>query len=342
MDQTRGAGAALIALAALLAAAALAAALLTPRPWAVRVGAPGDAYVLSNSFPPEGGDAPLRWSRDVTDLRLHGAYAGPVGLEARLYRDPAAAAGAAWPLELRGPAAPLARFEAAPGWRRYQVILPPGAAAAPLTLVSPTFRPGGRDERALGVALAELRAAPLAGAAPVAHALGRAAWLAALLALAGAAAWLLDAWSLGAAGARGRPLRAAAVAGGLGATAAAWAWLAPLSFAWALPTRWDGITAGAALVAAAAAASRCLPPALPPPFLLPLPPLLLLRRRTAATTVVGALRAGLGRCTKRRGPGALSRSAHRRGSRSCHMPGGGRWPLALSRWLVDAQLQGTT
>jgi hypothetical protein len=256
VKRTRAAGAALIVMAAAAAAALVLAALLSPRPWAVQVGAPGDAYFLSNTYPPEQGDAPLRWTRAETGMRLHGAFAGPVALELRLYRDPAGTEGRPWPLELRAGDATMAGFEAAPGWRRYRVALPPGAAAAPLTLRAPTFSPGGSDARALGVALSELAADPLDGAPPAALALGRAAWLAATLALLGAAAWLLDAWALGAAAALARPWRALAVTAGLGGAAALWAWLGPASFAWALPPAWPAPAALGAVVLALALALR--------------------------------------------------------------------------------------
>lgn len=242
-----GGGLALVALAAVCAAALVAGSLLAPRPWALAVGAPGDARAISNSFPPEGGPAaPLRWTREETQLRLDGAYAGPGALELRLYHDAEGAAGLAWPVSLAAGERPLATFAAAPGWRRYQLALPPGAARATLTLRSPTFQPGPGDPRALGVALAEVRVAPLAGPAPWGYALGRAAWLGALLLLLGLAAWLLDDLALGGAGARGRARRAAALAAGLGAGAAAWAWLEPASFAWGLPTSWPGAAALAA------------------------------------------------------------------------------------------------
>lgn len=234
----RATGAALVALAALLAAALVAAALLVPRSWAVRVGAPGDAYFVTDLFPPEGVATPLRWTREAASLRLYGAYAGPARLELRLYREPVATTGRAWPLALRAGATPLAGFEAGPGWRRYAVLLPPGATLTPLTLTSPTFAPGGGDARVLGVALAELKVAPVDGPPPLGHALGRATWLGALLALLGVGAWLLDAWCRGPMAAPGRPLRVAALVGGLGVALAAWAWLGPPWFAWALPTRW--------------------------------------------------------------------------------------------------------
>jgi hypothetical protein len=248
------AGPVLTALAALVAAALVGAALLTPRPWALQVGASGDGYFISNSYPPERGEVPLRWAGAATDLRLHGAYAGPGAVELRLFRDPQATAGRPWPLELRVAGAPPARFEALPGWRRYQVVLPPGATTAPITLAGPTFQPGDNDPRGLNVALAEVRVAPHRGPAPLGAALAQAGWVAALLALIGAACWLLDAWSLG--HAAGRPLRIAALTGALGAAAAVWAWLGPASFAWALAPNWPAAGAGAALAGAGALALR--------------------------------------------------------------------------------------
>ena len=244
MTRTRATGASLIALVAVLAAALTAAALLTPRPWALRVGAPGDAYFLTNTFPPEQGAQPLRWTLESSELRLYGAYAGPAALELRLYSDAAGAAGRPWPLELRAEAGTLAAFEAAPGWRRYLVALPAGATAAPITLTSPTFTPGAGDARALGVALSALHVTPLTGEAPLGYALARGLWLGCVLALAGAAVWLLDAWSLGLAGVPGRPWRALALTGGLAAALVAWCWLSPSSLAWALPTRWWAVVAG--------------------------------------------------------------------------------------------------
>jgi len=236
-----------------LAGALVAAAALRPQPWRLQVGAPGDAYFLSNAYPPERGETPLRWARATTALHLHGAYPGAAAVELRLFRDPAATAGRAWPLELRPTNGEPARFMAAPGWRRYQLALPPGAAAAPLTLVGPTFQPGPGDPRNLSVAMSELRVAPLTGAPPLGAAAGRGGWLAGLLALAAGAIALIDAWSLGAAGAPGRPWRAFVLVVGLGAAAVAWAWLGPASFAWALPANWLLLALGALLLAAAAA-----------------------------------------------------------------------------------------
>ena len=196
MRRVWGGGAALVALVVVVAAAVVAAILLTPRPWVLAVGAPGDAYVIENSFAPEGGAAaPLRWSRETMVLRLYGAYAGPTSLELRLYRDAAGTLGRPWPVSLRAGAAALAVFAAEPGWRRYHLALPAGATLVPLTLVSPTFQPGRADPRQLGVALSALRVLPLAGAPPVAFALERAAWCATLLLLLSGAVWLLDAIS---------------------------------------------------------------------------------------------------------------------------------------------------
>lgn len=189
----RGAGLTAIALIALCAAALAALAALAPRPWSLAVGAPGDAYFVTNSFPPEGDRAsPLRWTREATQLRLYGAYAGAAALELRLYRDPAGSAGRSWPVTIAAGETTLASFEAGVGWRRYRLALPPGTTGNLLTLSSPTFQPGAGDPRQLGVALAELRALPLAGPAPWAAALERGAWLGVVLLLVGATAWLFD------------------------------------------------------------------------------------------------------------------------------------------------------
>ncbi len=252
MNGQRVAGLALVALVALVAAALVAASVLMPRPWAATIGAAGDAYLISNAFPPEqSGELPLRWTRDVTRLTPYGAYPGPVVLELRLYRDPAGTAGQPWPLAVRHGAAPPITFAATPGWRRYALALPPGAVTGPLSLSGPTFKPAGSDARELGVALAELRVVPLAGATPWGYALRRALWLGCLLALAGAATWLLDAWTIGPSGAPGRFRRALALTTGLGVSLAAWAWLDPRSFAWALPTRWTTVAWLAALLGVA-------------------------------------------------------------------------------------------
>lgn len=266
------AGLALVALAAVVAAALVAASVLTPRPWAATIGTAGDAYLISNAFPPErSSGVPLRWTRDVVRLTPFGAYPGPVVLELRLYRDPEGTAGRPWPLELRYGTAPPITFAAAPGWRRYALALPSGAVTSPLGLRGPTFQPAGSDARELGVALAELRVVPLAGAVPWGYALGRALWLGCLLALVGAAVWLLDVWALGTPGVPGRERgrlalvaprqsantypgrrwRVMAFTTGLGAALAVWSWLGPCSFAWALPTRWSAIAWLAALLAVA-------------------------------------------------------------------------------------------
>ena len=236
----RSAAPVLVALIALCAATLVAAAILIPRPWALDVGAPGDAYFIANSFPPEGEGALLRWTRETTALRAHGAYAGPAALELRLYRDPDGTAGRRWPIAVSVGGSYLTSFEARPGWRRYALALPTGAAAGALTLASPTFQPGSGDPRELGVALDTLRVLPLAGPAPVAHALSRGAYSLALLLIVAMAAWLLRALALGPGGGA---LPVAALTTGLGASLAAWAWLGPRSFAWGLPTSWPGAAA---------------------------------------------------------------------------------------------------
>ena len=221
--------------------ALIATTLLIPRPWSLPVGTPGDAYFITNSFPPEGAPTtPLRWTRATTTLAPYGAYAGPTTLELRLYRETPATLGQPWPVTLATGTQTLATFDAAPGWRRYQLALPPGATLAPLTLSSPTFQPTRADPRQLGVALSDLRVLPLSGTPPLAFALERALWCGALLLLLGAATWLLNAQN---------DRRVAALLGGLGAALVTWTWYGPRSFAWGLPTHWPTATVAASALA---------------------------------------------------------------------------------------------
>lgn len=227
---------ALIVLVALCAAVVAGAASLMPRVWSLQLGAPGDAYFVNNSFPPEqsAGDS-LRWTRESSQITLHGAYGGAAALALRLYHDEQGAAGQPWPVTLADANGELARFAARPGWRRYLVVLPPGVSASELTLSSPAFQPSPSDPRELGVALSDLRVAPLAGGPPAMLVLGRICWLGWLLGLVGATGLLLDRWALGASAVRGRRWRVLALVAGLGGALALWAWRDPASFAWALP-----------------------------------------------------------------------------------------------------------
>ncbi len=248
-------------------AVALAGILLTPRAWRLAIGAPGDAYGLSGAYPAEQGTGgSLRWTRAAVDLHLPGAYLGATALALRLYHEPPVASGTRWDVALAVPGAPPARFAAAPGWRVYRMLIPPGASESPLTLTSPTFQPGRNDPRALGVALSELVAQPLPGIGPpLGTALLRALWLTLGVALAGAAAWLLDTWALGAGGTPGRPWRSAALLAGLGAALSIWAWGDPTSLAWMFPTNWPPLAVAALALAGLAGvtlvARRFFPPA---------------------------------------------------------------------------------
>ena len=216
-----------------LCIALIATTLVIPRPWSLAVGTPGDAYFITNSFPPEAAPpTPLRWTRATTTLSLYGAYAGPTTLELRLFREAPPTPDQAWPVTLATDTHTLATFNATPGWRRYQLALPPGATLAPLTLSSPTFQPSRADPRHLGVALSELRVLPLSGAPPLAFAFERALWCGALLLL------------LGTAAPNARQLTAL-----LGAALVTWAWCGPRSFAWGLPTHWPTAIVAAIAVA---------------------------------------------------------------------------------------------
>lgn len=225
-----------IALLALVTAA-LFALLSTPRVRTVDIGAPGDAYTISNTYPAESSEAgSLRWSSAESTIHLPGAYAGPSILELRLYRDPQGTTGRPWPLGLTIDHPAALSFEAAPGWRIYRIVLPPGSSADALVLSSPTFAPSARDARSLGVAIDSLRVAPLAGAVPVELTVGRALWLSWLLAMLVGYVWLVDRWTFGAAGASGRATRGLMLLAGLGAALVVWAWRDMASLDWMLPT----------------------------------------------------------------------------------------------------------
>jgi 4-amino-4-deoxy-L-arabinose transferase-like glycosyltransferase len=211
-------------------------------PLRLDVGAAGDERFLWGFYDAEAGDgASFRWSGPDARLLLHGAPPGAALLALRLSGERLAAQGEPAVALARGDG-PLVRFDVAPGWRVYRVLLPPGslaapgAAAAPLALRSALSTPGAaeaaRDYRSLGVPLDWLELTRLRGQPD--GALARALWLTWAVGVLAALAGLAS----GAAGARRH--RAALLAGGLGALLALlWAWRDPYGLAWALPaTPW--------------------------------------------------------------------------------------------------------
>ncbi len=229
--------------------ALLTLALLRPAPYAVNVGAPGDAYALTNFHRPEGA---FRWSAQGARLLIPAAYDGPIELTLRLHGPPGATPAL---LRVERDGAPVAALSTTPEWRVYRVLLPPDRSPEAglfglerLELAIPAgYGPG--DARPLGIALDALRVAPAPGETPVAAAAGRAAAIAWGLALAWAALALLAGWRSLAAGTL-PPLI-------LGVGLALWAWRAPLGFAWAVPTPpWALLVAATVLLAAVAWAGR--------------------------------------------------------------------------------------
>lgn len=214
---TLGAAAAVVALITL--------ALLAPAPYAVEVGEPGDAYALANFHRPE---ATYRWSAPGAALLIPAAHDGPLALTLRLSALPAGAT-----MRVERDNTTLAALGAAPGWRVYRLLLPPDAAPEPaqaglepLGLDVPAgYGPG--DARPLGVAVDALEVGPAAGASPLLPALGRATAIAWALGLAWAALAALFGWR--------HPAATAAPLLLSGAGLAAWAWRAPLGFAWGAP-----------------------------------------------------------------------------------------------------------
>ncbi|GAB4430687.1 MAG: hypothetical protein OHK0015_16210 [Chloroflexi bacterium OHK40] len=243
-----------------LAVLALWLALLAAPPLRLDVGAGGDGRFLAGFYDAEQGDgASFRWSGPDARLMLHGAPLGPARLEMRLSGERLAAEGT--PLvALVGERVTLAAFEVTPGWRRYQLLLPPGAAAGlagtrPLDLRTAVSQPGaatdGRDYRALGLPLDRLTLTPLT--ADAGGTLLRALWLSWPIALLGA----LAGWTAP------RPA-VRALCAALALLLATWAWRDPHGLAWALPPApW---TLGATTVLAGWRwwAGRDSPPALGP------------------------------------------------------------------------------
>ncbi len=233
-----------------LAALTLLAALLTPRPWQLDVGAPGDAYYLRGTFTAEGATTSLRWTGASADLTLHGAFDGGTIFAARLYREPATTE--PWLLELSDADSPSARFAADTGWRVYQVLLPPDAERR-LTLTSPTFQPGPADPRDLGIAIDAIGLAPVRSAPPLGNGLARWSYLLGIAALIGGGVGLSTAWLHGASRAQGweahrvaRVRKQSRISALLAMTLslsvfAAWAWLHPPSLDWMLPSHWGAL-----------------------------------------------------------------------------------------------------
>jgi 4-amino-4-deoxy-L-arabinose transferase-like glycosyltransferase len=235
----------------LLAAAVLLAALLTPRPWHLDVGAPGDAYYLSGAFNAEDVTTSLRWTGAQVELQLFGAFDGRTILTARLYREPATPD--PWPLELSDPTTPPATFATQAGWRTYEILLPADAERR-ITLLSPTFQPGAGDPRDLGVAIDAIGLEPVRTAPPLGKSLIRWGFLIGVATLLGGGITLAAAWLRAEPLLRRRttPRPSFARLFGLLATTlgvgalAAWAWLHPPSLDWMLPTNWANLAWGAA------------------------------------------------------------------------------------------------
>ncbi|NNJ13192.1 hypothetical protein EKD04_022980 [Chloroflexales bacterium ZM16-3] len=216
-------------LALLFAALLLTLALAHPSPQTITVGAPGDAYFLTNFYPAESdGGGPYRWSAPGARLLLPAAHQGPVALTMRL-RGAAFAPPQDLRLSLARPDMPGIAFGADTGWRIYHVLLSPGGRdspfgdQAPLDLIIPSASPGPADPRPLGAALSRVDLRYL-GPAPLGPPLMRA---------------LLIAWALGvigwAAGRVGRSTLRPYAAAIIGAGLALWAWRDPGGFAWAVP-----------------------------------------------------------------------------------------------------------
>lgn len=250
-----------------LFAIALAALLHAAPPLTVQVGAPDDTRFVWGFYRAETSQGTtFRWSGPKARLLLHGAPPGAAVLSLRLSGERLVQQGAPR-VSLAHDTSALAAFDVAPGWRVYQVLLPPGAltdaagTAVPLAIRAGVSVPGadddGRDYRALGLPLDWLRLAPLT---TLASPLTRVLWLTWALALLAWAAARLDAALLPRRA--GRPLRVAAAEAAVAAGLLVWAARDPYGMAWALPPLPWALGLGTVLLAAGpllAARSRLRP-----------------------------------------------------------------------------------
>ncbi len=233
-----------------LTALVLFALLRIPPAWTLNVGTPGDVRYLENVFLPEASNGtPFRWSspgtritvagaspaRQVFSLRAHGIA------QARQEDQGGPNGGRVVRMESGGK--PFARvgIQESGGWRVYRVLLPEGALVngvgepEPLGLVIPSHF---HEYRALGLAIAEVGLRPLAGvAAPVAIPLLRALLYTWLLAGFAGLLWYTDERFF----ARECPTRERARRLSVPLAIAAfllivWAWQAPYTLAWVVPS----------------------------------------------------------------------------------------------------------
>lgn len=221
-------------------AIALALLLRAAPAMAVDLGAPGDSRFVWGFYEAETGEgATFRWSGPKARLLLHGVPPGPAILSLRLSGERLVAQGAPR-VALARESSTFAAFDVVPGWRVYQVLLPPGAltdtagVALPLALQTGVSVPGadddGRDYRALGLPLDWLGLAPLGG---MAGPLMRTLWLSWALALLTWAAARLDSILLP--HRAGHPLRIATLEVVAAVGLLAWAARDPYGMAWAIP-----------------------------------------------------------------------------------------------------------
>lgn len=221
-------------------AALLAAALYALSPGRFNLGTPADTrfsfgFYNVEQFP----GIDFRWSGPQARLLLHGAGSGPLLLSTRLSGDLLARQSDPT-LHLERDGRVFGQFAVAEGWREYQILLPPGAAAnaagvaQPLNLVSATTRPGSHDLRDLGVAVDWVAVRPVAAPQRLGDALARAALLTWGLAALAGLFWRFDQALL-----PGRRRRAGWRVAGVVAVPAlllvGWAWSNPYMLAWALP-----------------------------------------------------------------------------------------------------------
>lgn len=191
------------------------------------VGGDDDTRVLVGFHAVEQNDSEkYRWSQPVSGVFLYGFDGRPARVDLRLIAPRPTGTPPAT-LTLAVGTHNLGEFVLAPGWRRYQVLVPTHPAGdTALVLRSSPYPPGGPDPRELGVAFTRVDAWPVGGAGALPP-LQRILFLLSLPLL----VWLLLWWC-------GVSIPIAASVGLLLAAGAGWAAADPLTAGYLLPTIW--------------------------------------------------------------------------------------------------------
>ncbi len=245
-----------------LSLALLLLRLLDPPARLVDLGAPGDAYLVSNFYQPEPTAAlDFRWSGPSSALQLPAFVTRDLFLRVRLHGNHS---GQTLALTVNDPAHPLALFPVDQGWRVYHALL---RSPVPLTmpgggriaLQTDLSKPAADDPRELGVAVDWVWLQPYSGSRSWLWAARYATLLIwAMLCVAGALWIAIRAWAVATPMTQRWPWISAGMAW-LGVALALWAWADLYSMVWLLPLQPAGLALTSLLLMALALLAWKLP-----------------------------------------------------------------------------------